>query len=352
VREGWARRTYTDRAWSRLGGGKPLPAAPQGVWLRATFRYKRSSWSGARLVAPDGTAAALPAGTRVFLNGAMGDPAEAAPLLRSGTNTIVLALPPGALAAPLLELRATGRESGKERTVARFGLWRCRAEEIAPELGAGWIRGTGPGDTPQPSAVLPTAADAGLPRAPLGVRAVLDVPAYWRGRSLSLYLHAIPGTPQVYLNGRLIVEALHAPARVELGAAFAFDGRDTIALVYPEPPAPADQGDWGVVALHWAAGVPPPAFRSGAVLGWEPGDGALQPGARQALRYAAEILAVSATAFTLGWEDHPLGPVDPAGTVVAAWSGTLFRGADLAAVRERAEARLLAARAVARRRPP
>lgn len=347
VREGWARRLYNDHGWARVKGGAPLPAAPSGIWLRTTFRYRRSSWTDAFI-----NPAPLPPEARLFVNGlpvgwAPGaPPVWIGPLLRGGTNAVAVYLPAGgdgAGSAPALEVRGLGRASGKDLAVARLSAWRVRPEELAPALSPAWLKGAPGGDAPGQASTMPGADEAALPHAPVGIRAILDVPAYWRSRPLAVFLHEVPGAPAVYLNGRMLVDALHAPARVDLGHAFNFDGRDTLTLVWPDGP-PAAAAAWGIASLHWSPAVAPPDLPSGSVVAWDPTVGANQPGADRALAYASQILAISATAYALEWTRSPTGPVLIAGTLVAAWSGTSFRGAEMAAAREAVSGRLAAAR--------
>jgi hypothetical protein len=266
-------------------------------------------------------------------------------LLRGGTNVVAIHVPPTAgqpvaVHLPAVEVRGLGRSSGSEKKVTRVSAWKSRADESAPELAAPWIRGSSGGDAPGVVNGLPTGADATLLRAPVGVRAVLDVPSYWRNRSLSLLLHEVPGSPAVFLNGERLTEALQSPARIDLDSRFRFDGRDTLTLVWPNGPADVSSG-WGIAALHWSPTVVPPNLPQRAVLGWEPGAGATQPGARQALAFASQILTLSATTYAIAWTGTDSGA---AGVVVAAWSGTSFRGSDLAAVRAELPARLAAVR--------
>ena len=331
-REGWAVRPRADRDWRKVRVGANLPAA--ACWLRAT-----TDWESARWRDPVVVLDSLPAGARVYLNGAALEGAGPWPAaLRRGTNLVALSLPPapaGVVPAPRLRIRAIRRTDGGEATVASPSAWRVRADEVAQALPASWLHGEGTGDW-RVALTGPLGGDERwLAGSPACVLASVDLPSYWRSHPVSLWLHGIPGRPDVWVNGRLIAPALVPPARLDLSGILRLDGHDTLCLAYAEPPPPGDSdAGWGVAAFHWAASPSPPRLPGGATLVVAETAWAGTPGLRNALRYAGEVLAVSATPWPLTLA-HPWMPpeIQPeaAGALVSALSSTVFRGTEFAA---------------------
>ena len=354
AREGWWRPAFRARDWALVRAGGWLPAAPAGCWLRARFQFRRSSW---QTVALDGRA--LPAGTRVHVNGVevrwtdttSGTPADLAGVVHAGENVLVLSLPPVAaktLKAPEVSLTGHAAPSGAPRAASIGPPWRAKADQVETVLPAAWLKGRDVSAwrvaLPRPLAVT----DTWLPQAPVCVKAVLDLPPPWGGRRFSLFLHGLAGTPEVWLNGEPLTGPVKCPARIDLGRRLKFDGRDSLCLVYPAPPAgPGDDGSWGVAALFWDTSIRPLRLPAGASVLFDPGEWAGQEGVRRALRYASEAAEGSATPCAFTWGEAGVTPAmtstgtgGPAGIVVAAWGATTYRPDELEATRAAIRARV------------
>lgn len=362
VREGWWRGSFNDRGWGRIKAGDWLPRAEHGVWIRQAFECRKDLWRDFVMAPID-----LPPGARMLVNGAETDLLSSAsefslgPYLRKGTNTLIIVYPPLAERAarvPAIDLAGVSRTSGKRRSLGSLKIWRVSAEEVLAGIPDGWLSSSDTTPWRITSATPPTVDDRWLPAAPFCLKAVLDVPAYWRKRRLSVFLSSIPGSPAVHFNGERMVDRLACPARLDLGGKMLFNGRDTLCLVYDSVPASGSDADWGMAAVRWEAGAPRPRFESGAHLLLDLLEHGDQPGAARAARYAAELLAVSATSFDLAWmgtepeiaAGEAYGPeVVPAddapgvdGLMIVAWSatgfGTAAREAAVKAARDRCAA--------------
>lgn len=362
VREGWLNRTYNDRSWARIKAGTWLPRSTSGVWIRQFFQYRQHLWKDFIMAPID-----LPPGTQMFVNGKEVDVLPTAAdlslgaYLRKGTNFLILVYPPleeNTVKVPEIALRAISRTGGKSRSLGSLTTWRVRRERIESQIPVDWLKNPFTSNWKTTVAHPLTTRDNWLPDAPYCLKALLDVPHFWRKRNLAVFFHEIPGSPAVYLNGVQLAEKLSTPARIELKGHMKFNGRDTLALVYPSLPEPNGRafGQWGIAAVRcYAPGsssIPLPQFRSGATLLFKPGFGADQEGARQALRYVSQALKVSATHFELSWAETEdeiasgavygpmLAPADREvhGLVAAVWSTSPFGEADR-------QAALLAARA-------
>lgn len=356
VREGWLQPAFRANEWAKVSAGGWLPRSASGCWLRARFQLRKALWTTVGL-----DLAEVPSGTRAFINGVevrwtatvAGAPADVSSLVRSGENVLVLVTPSieaRIAKAPRASLAGIS-SSGRERTAPVGPPWRCRADQVEAAIPPAWLRSS---DTsvwrvslPRP----PAAADDWLPRAPLCVKAVLNLPPQWRGRRFSVFLHGLAGSPEVWLNGERVAGPVVSPVRVDLGKKMNFDGRDVLCLLYPEPPAGGgNAGQWGVAALRWDANVPLPRFPSGSALVFDPGAWAGQEGVRQALAFAAGAASVSATPWAFSWLDAAAPApttatgtgtgVPAAGLVVAAWGATAYREADFPAFQEEASRRL------------
>jgi hypothetical protein len=359
--EGWERRMYGDRGWDRVKAGALVPQGESAVWLRQEFAFKRSLWRDLVLVAPE-----LPSGSRMFLNGTpvgstvsiasgtvFAEGVALSSAVRSGMNVLCLVLPPGpdTRTAPSIELKAIARSSGRLRSPGRIGVWRVRADRVATAIPPEWLKTS---DTSAWGFTVdrpPVAEDGAIPRAPYCLKTVLDVPHYWRNRRPILYLHGIPGSPTVYLNGNPLTGRLSSPARFDLTGRIRYNGRDVLCLVYDEPPRAAEGSGsaWGMAAIYWDQAVGSPRFLSGTTLYYDAVMEAGQPGFRAALTYVEQVLATGSTPFDLHWEPSPYGAgADVAttatvagrglkeesraqyafGLVVAAWSASPFRAAE------------------------
>jgi len=365
VREGWLKRVYSDRSWARIKAGTWLPRSSSGVWIRQAFQYRQHLWKDFIMAPID-----LPPGTQMFVNGKEIDVLPTAAdlslgaYLRKGTNFLILVYPPleeNTVKVPEIALRAISRTGGKSRSLGSLTTWRVRRERIESKIPVAWLKNPFTAHW-KTTVVHPlTTRDNWLPDAPYCLKAVLDVPHFWRKRSLAVLFHEIPGSPDVYLNGVRLVEKLSTPARIDLEDHMKFNGRDTLALVYSSLPESNDQafGQWGIAAVRCyeqgSSSIPLPRFRSGATLLFKLALGAEQEGARQALRYVSQTLRVSATRFELSWAEAEdeiasgavygpmLAPADHEvhGLVAAVWSTSPFgetdRQAALLAARERCQ---------------
>jgi hypothetical protein len=329
AREGWVRRSLPDRSWARLAPGRALPDARAGVWLRGAFAIGRA-WKARHVTL---ALAGLPEQSRIWLNGVELDPgafaggraADVTAHVRIGTNQVaVAARPPAKAPTGIARVRVKG---GSDRTLP-LGSWRVRADALTAEIPEDWLRAPHARGwrfaLPRPLA----AEDDWLPDAPVCLKAVLDFPREWKGRPVAVFLHEAHGEPALFVNGRRLAEGVRCPARVDLKGALAFDGFDTLCLVYRTPPrGPA--GTRPVVALRWDAVPPRPGVPEPARLAAELGGAADGPELRQALRLAAEIAAVSASPYALEWTDTATA----SGAVVAEWAVAPFGSPALATAR-------------------
>ena len=359
--EGWERRMYNDRGWDRMKAGSILTKGESPVWLRQEFVLRKSLWRDILLDAPE-----LPRGTMVFLNGTpagvtvsissgtvFAEGVALSPAARSGTNVLCLVLPSGpeGTTVPRVVLRAVARSSGRIRSPGQIGVWRAREDRIARAVPPEWLKAP---DTSAWRFVAdrpPVFEDGAIPPAPYCLKAVLDVPHFWRDRKPILYLHDIPGSPAVYLNGAPLTGRLSSPARFELNGRIRFNGRDVLCLVYDEPPRSmkGSADGWGMAAIYWDEAVSHPRFLPGTTLYYDAVQETGQPGFRTALTYVKQVLATGTTPFDINWEPSPLsagaeetvtstsagrlgaeGKKAPYafGLVAASWSASPFRAAE------------------------
>ncbi len=348
-------RNYSDRAWGVLAAGRDLPASRDGTWLRNAFKYSVATWTDAYLDVPS-----LPAGARILINGREPAGMEAdsdlslKSYLRTGTNSVVLAFPPhreGAASVPEVRIKRIRAGTGKADPVIKLRSWRHRRDRIERFLDDKWIASS---DTSawRLTAARPLASgEMWLPAGPVCLKAALDFPRYWAGRELSVYFHDVPGDPDVYVNGKKMIDRLNCPSRLDLKSALRFDGRDSICLVFPELPRvmrPRD-GEWGMVAIHWRPNPRLPLFASGATLLYEPIGQDPDRAGRQALAYASQVLAVSSSPFELDWafRERDRCPAAPqnrdmpgsGAVLLAAWPEAPFSREILDPLAERIEAR-------------
>lgn len=355
AREGWVLREIKDAAWPKVAAGRTLPKAPEGAWLRSAFVIRPKEWRQPELFL-DG----LPGGSRIFLNGVPIVPGGVSATvalgaeLRAGTNLLVVVTPPDGgtpFLAPRGTVSGTLRRTGKTRVASAFRTWKVRVEQIEPGIPETWIRSPDPTVWRMKAARPPDPGDAILHSAAACWKAALEFPAMWRGRPVAAYLHALPGAPDVWLNGTRIATNVRTPARLDLAGHLKFNGRDTLCLVYASLPPAGSPGDGqrALVALRWDAAQPVPAFPSGTPWRLEAPPGPAADGARAALVYAAEILSLSSSPYEFRWSDGaPAG--DPAGApraaepglqaIIAGWGGTGFRSSELTASRDSVARRL------------
>lgn len=332
VREGWLRKEYNDRGWDTRKVGDVLPASVDGTWLRNSFKGRTKTNPDARV-----SFSGLPDGAMVFLNGipvsgaVNGSEVSMAGQYRKGTNIFAIFYPGdsaetgGVPAVSLLGLPGTG----KKKRVFALKTWRVRAEKIEKEVPDSWIRKAGPMGWKIRTASIPSACREWIPPGPVCLKAGIDVPYYWRGRTVTLFLHDMPGKPSVYLNGGLLDGGMGPFARYDLTKILKFNGRDTLCLVYPENPPcePERDGKWGMAALRWEGGVSLPRFPSGSTVFFDFTAGASQEGARQALRYVSQLIAMSSTGYRLDWLASP--SPDASIGLVACWSASRFSSAEI-----------------------
>ncbi len=350
-------RETKDAAWPKVAAGKPLAKSPQGAWLRTAFVMQPGEWRE-----PAVFLEGLPDGAKVFLNGrplAWAGPSATVALgaeLRKGTNLLIVVTPPDggtAWVAPRGVVSGVARKTGKRRPVSTIRTWKARAEQIESAIPEAWIRSPDITVWRTTATRPPGPEDLELPSAAACWKAALEVPYMWRGRPVAAFLHALPGTPDVWVNGERVAEAVRTPVRLDLAGRLKFNGRDVLSLVYhtlPPPGAPGD-GARALVALRWDAAPAAPALPSGTPWKLEVPAGPAAAGARAALTYAAEILAMSASPYEFRWtEEVPAaaasatptaGATEPDPPVIlGGWAGAGFRGADLAAAREAVARRL------------
>ncbi len=350
AREGWLRREYNDRTWGRARAGEWLPRAKAGLWIRNAFQFKKHLWKEFIMAPID-----LPPGARMFINSTELRvlPTEADlslfAYLRAGTNILVLVYPPlesRAYKVPLISLHAVSRSTEKQYSLGTLKTWRIRRERIESEIPVEWLKSSNTiawRALSQP----PTIRDDWLPDTPYCLKAVLEVPYFWRKRELAAFLHDIPGEPAVYMNGVRLVDRLTTPARIDLKGHMKFNGKDTLCLVYESLPSGqgGKDGRWGMVAVRWSSSVRAPQVPPGSALLYKGAIGGNQEGVAQALRYVSQVLEVSATPFTLSWAEMEDGvvsgagygpmvvPAETHGLVAAVWSASPFREADRAVAR-------------------
>ena len=344
-REGWGLPGRIGTGWTLMRPGAAVPESVQGAWIRNRFTFRRSRWRNLLLEFEE-----LDPRARVLLNGVLIEGAgpgvrlDLAPFLRKGANHLSIVLPAcgkGEVTVPKASLwgETTG---GRVRLALKFREWEFQKEMVEAGIPPSWLKG---GDTTAWRTTVPVPPDgheAWLARAPYCLKAVIDVPSYWRGRPLTAFLHGIPGEPEVWVNGTRVVERLRTPARVDLGNLLKLNGFDTVCLVYDRPPdvppgnaaPPGEPRGGGVVAVHWETWVPRPRVPQGSTVWYELGIGADTPGIGNALAYASEILKTGSTPFDISWA--PLGTGGPSGSTACAvltaiWSGSPFTSSGLAA---------------------
>ncbi len=362
VRQGWMLRRYPDTSWPLASSGTWLPESRHGSWLRNAFNFNRSTWRDAELVTAE-----LPCPCRLYVNDRevkeMGKESRLrlGAYLRSGTNSVVLACPPHGpheVRVPRLEVDRILSSGRASRPTVVLKRWRWRRDEIERTLPRSWLESSDTTPWRLTLSAPPISGEIWIPPSPLCLKAVLDFPGYWRGRSLSVLFHAIPGDPDVYVNGEKCVDRLRSPARLSLGSRVRFDARDTLCLVYPglpRLPRPED-GRWGIAAVHWDSlpllrGVP----RSATLL-FDFEGAAAQEGTVRALSYASEMIEVSSTSYGITWRSaqswrsaqtwrdaqtsrsggmQEERSTDAAGVLVGAWGGPPFSGSILQAAANR-----------------
>jgi len=332
VREGWLRKEYNDGGWDRRKAGEILPDSKDGSWLRNSFRGRTKNSPEARAVFTS-----LPDGALVFLNGLKVDgvaneadvPISAQ--YRKGTNIFTIYYPghpEGPVMVPGVSLSGMAG-SAKSRKPSALKTWRVRAEMVEKEIPDSWLRKAGAMGWKIRTATAPSECRGWIPPGPVCLKAGIDVPYYWRGRTVSLFLHEFPGLPSVYLNGKLLEEKLGEAGRFDVTKVLKFDGRDSLCLVYQSNP-PCDSGRdgrWGIAALRWESGVRLPQFQSGATVFFEFSGGADQGGTRQALRYISQLIALSSTSYHLEWTTNSIPPSSIG--LVAHWTASRYSSSDI-----------------------
>ena len=335
VRDGWLRKEYNDGGWDKKKVGERLPASEDGTWLRNAFRGRSKSSPDARVMF-----SSLPAGALVFLNGIMVNgvanevEASIASQYRKGTNIFTVYYPghgAGAVEVPVAVLSGLSG-SGSSKKPASLKSWRVRAEKVEKEIPDSWLRKPGSMGWKIRTASIPSVCRGWIPRGPICLKAGIDVPYYWRGRTVSLFLHDFPGVPAIYLNGQLLDVKLAGTAKYDVTKALKFDGRDTLCVVYQgNPPCESGRdGGWGMAALRWEGGVRLPQFPSGSTIFTDFHGAAGQEGVRQALRYVSQLIALSSTSYRLEWTAAGL-PGSSSG-LVANWSASRYSSSDIARV--------------------
>jgi len=341
MREGWLRKEYNDGGWDRQKAGDVLPASEDGTWLRNAFRGRGKSCPDARAVF-----SGISADTIVFLNGivvegvANGAEVPISFQYRKGTNILIIFCPrhaPGEEVVPSVTLLGLSG-SGKSHKPNNLKTWRVRAEKTEKTIPDSWLRKPGSLGWKIRTTSVPASCRGWLPPGPVCLKTGIDVPYYWRGRTVSLFLHEMPGTPSVYLNGRLLVEKLGVAGRFDLTKTLNFDGRDTLCIVYPDTPPcdPGRDGRWGMAALRWEGGVRLPKFPSGSTVFFDFSAGADQEGTRQAIRYASQLISLSSTSYTIEWSSD--AAIARSAGIVASWSASRYSSSDIS----RAESALMA----------
>jgi len=343
VREGWFRKEYNDGGWDKRKAGDTLPASGDGTWLRNSFRGRSKGSPDARALF-----SGLPGGALVFLNGVEvngavnGEEVPIAAQYRKGTNIFsVFYAGHGADAVQVPAVAITGLSgTGRPKKPSVLKTWRVRTEKVEKVIPDSWLRAPGSMGWKIRSSSIPSLCRGWLPPGPVCLKAGIDVPYYWRGRTVSLFLHDFPGEPAVYLNGKLLEERLASSGRFDAGKILKFDGRDTLCLVYPgNPPCePGRDGRWAMAALRWEGGVRLPQFPSGSTIFTDFSGGAFQEGARQALRYVSGLIALSSTGYQLEWSTASspgqslavaFRPAGYSTGLVACWSASRYSSADI-----------------------
>jgi len=344
VREGWLRREYNDRGWEQAVSGSPLASAADGLWFRNAFRAKSSGSSVIHATFRD-----LPVGARVFLNGKVlpgvreGGETGLTEVLRGKTNLIAVFCPPhapGEGRVPEVSI-VYRRQDGSIKRPAPLRKWRVRRESIEREVQENWLRRADASEWKIRTPLVPLECDGWFTGGPVCVKAILDVPYYWRKRPITVMFHSLPGEPDVYLNGVKVAGKLATPWKYDASAKLKFDGRDTLCLVFPAPPSctSGTDGRWGMVALHWEAAVRLPSFRSGSRVLVDASGGARQEGMRQALRFASELLAMSSTVWSMEWVEKASGTAFAA-ALVASWPTGSFSSTEISAADAAAQGRV------------
>lgn len=335
VRDGWLRKEYNDGGWDKMKVGEKIPASEDGTWLRNAFRGRYKSCPDARV-----SFSGLPGGALVFLNGALVNGAAndveipIAGQYRKGTNIFTIFFPgqgEGSVGVPSAVLSGLSG-SGSPKKTAALKSWRVRAEKTEKEVPDSWLRKPGSMGWKIRTPFIPSACREWIPRGPLCLKAGIDVPYYWRGRTVSLFLHEFPGAPAVYLNGQLLVGGLAGSGKYDVTRLLKFDGRDTLCVVYRDnPPCESGRdGRWAMAALRWEGGVSLPQFPSGATIFTDFRGGADQEGTRQALRYVSQLVSLSSTNYRLEWASSV--PAAYSAGLVANWTAGKYSSSDIALV--------------------